>query len=67
MNIENNQTSAPEPAISAARLTAILGANKLKGKFSFDEIRAAEGKTREQLTDGQIHQSALNAGLKVTD
>lgn len=67
MKIISSQATLPEPAISEARLTAIMAANKAKRHFSFDDIRAAEGKTPEQLTDGQIHQSALDAGLQVID
>lgn len=33
--------------------------------ISFDDVREEEGKTPEELTDGEIHYAALEAGLEV--
>ncbi|MEZ0147786.1 MAG: hypothetical protein AB9Q19_00485 [Candidatus Reddybacter sp.] len=65
MRIKNTQAAAPAPAITPARLNAILQASASKGYLSFDDVRASEGKTAEQLPDGAIHQAALDAGLEV--
>ena len=65
MRIKNDQANVRVVAVSAARLNAIMASNKNKESLSFDDIRQAEGKTGDELSDGEIHQAAIDAGFKV--
>ncbi|MBQ0721010.1 MAG: hypothetical protein KBT88_03495 [Gammaproteobacteria bacterium] len=65
MKIKNTKKTKKVASISAARLNNIMANNVLSDFLTFDDIRQAEGKTAEQLSDGAIHQAALDAGLTV--
>lgn len=65
MKIKNSRAVNRVPGISPARFNAIM-AERVGSQFlSFDDIREAEGKTAEELTDGAIHQAATDAGIVV--
>lgn len=46
-------------------LELFLTTNAIDKSFTFDEVRAAVGKTKAVLPDGYIHQVALDLGFEV--
>ena len=65
MDIVNTEKAKPAAKIAAARFRAIMVASSADF-LSFDDIRQAEGKTVAELTDGEIHQAAIDAGLELS-
>jgi len=65
MKIKNKEAEAYVPKISAGRFTVIMKGLPKKQLVSFEDVREAEGKTATQLSDGEIHQAALDAGFEV--
>ena len=55
----------PKKTAAATRLAAWFAANTDKRGVTFEQVRAAAGKTPEEWPDGLIHQAALEAGYEV--
>ena len=65
MKIKNKKASRPSVKITSARFTVMMEKLSSNSHISFDDVREEEGKTPEELTDGEIHYAALEAGLEV--
>lgn len=68
MRVINKNRAAPVDHPDTAAVLALLnGRGGGDGDMSFDEIRAALGRDDQQLSDGAIHQIALDNGFEVVD
>ena len=65
LRIKNERLNKAASAVSRAEFISVMVGRESQGFVSFDDVRKKLGKTKNELTDGAIHQAAIDEGFEV--